>query len=66
MKKEPMMQNCLITLSDGSVHVFTGRAFSRKNEIRKVTKIQFTYPYPLPSSLRFATKEELKGVTNED
>jgi hypothetical protein len=49
-----MYQNVLITLDDGSVHTFSGRAFSSgKNEKREIKKIQFTLPKPLPFGLAF-------------
>jgi hypothetical protein len=55
-------QNCIITLSDGSVHVFTGKAFSKNgNEHRTIFKIEFSLPKPLDPGLKFATNEDLKG-----
>lgn len=50
-----MYQNCLITLSDGTKHVFTGKAFSSgmEDEVRKITCIQFTLPQPLPFGYYF-------------
>ena len=53
-----MMQNVVITLSDGSNHVFTGKAFSNVwGETRTVVKVRFTEPMPLPPGYSF---EEVK------
>jgi len=48
-----LYQNVIITLSDGSVHIFTGKAFSRFGEERRITSIKFTEPKPLPPGYEF-------------
>jgi hypothetical protein len=59
--QESMYQNALITLSDGSVHIFTGKAFSSgKGEVRRITNVQFTIPKPLPFGYAFELVEDGK------
>ena len=55
----PMYQNVIITLSDGMVCVFTGKAFvtNPDKERRRIRNIQFTVPKPLPVGYAFELME---------
>ena len=52
-KKQEFYQSVIITLSDESTHVFTGRAFTNEGEKRKITDILFTEPKPMPDGCKF-------------
>lgn len=51
----PMYQNVIITLSDGTTCVFTGKAFviNPDTEKRSIKNIEFTKPAPLPVGYAF-------------
>jgi hypothetical protein len=55
----PMYQNVIITLSDGTVCMFTGNAFvtNPDAETRRIRNIQFTVPKPLPEGYAFELME---------
>ncbi len=54
-EKDNRRQTVLITLSDGSVHGFTGPAFSEKGDKRQITRIEFTEPANLPDGCFWET-----------
>ena len=58
----PMYQNVIITLSDGTVCTFTGKAFvvNPDMEIRSIKNIEFTNPKPLPEGYAFELMEVKK------
>ena len=47
-KEEFRYQNVIITLSDGSRHTFTGKAICEEGETRRISKVEFSLPKPLP------------------
>jgi hypothetical protein len=55
----PLYQNVIITLSDGTTCVFTGKAFvtNTDEEKRSIKGIQFTKPAPLPVGYAFVLME---------
>jgi len=49
-----MYQNVVITLSDGTTHVFTGKAcIQNEKDSRRISDIQFTKPKPMPEGYSF-------------
>jgi hypothetical protein len=46
-------QTVVITLSDGSVHQFTGKAFTKRGDTRTVVDIKFTDPAKLPTDVKW-------------
>lgn len=46
-------QNVLITLSDGSEGVFTGKVIAEPGDKRKIVKVEFTEPKQLPEGYTF-------------
>jgi hypothetical protein len=54
-----MYQNIIITLSDGTICTFTGKAFvpNPEKETRSIKNIQFTIPKPLPVGYAFELME---------
>lgn len=53
----PLYQNIILTLSDGSVHVFTGKAFTVEGETRTIKDTKFTVPKPLPEGCAFESAD---------
>lgn len=51
--KDRMYQNVIITLADGSQHVFSGKAICFPGEKKHIRKIEFTIPKKLPEGLGF-------------
>jgi len=51
--KTRMYQSVVITLSDGTVHHFTGPAIFKEGEERKIRNIEFTLPKELPDDVHF-------------
>jgi hypothetical protein len=47
------MQSVVITLDDGTMGTFTGRAITRKVEQRRIRDIKFTEPRKLPEGCEF-------------
>jgi hypothetical protein len=52
-KIHDLYQNCILTLSDGSTAVFTGKAVFFEGEKRKITDTKFTDPKELPEGYYF-------------
>jgi len=48
---EGKYQTVVITLSDGSVHQFTGKAFTKRGDTRTITDVKFTAPKKLPNDV---------------
>jgi len=46
-------QNVIITLSDGSEHIFTGKEFAKPGDKRIIRSIKFTEPKELPTGYAF-------------
>ena len=57
--KLPSVEKCqsiIFELTDGSIHCFTGRAFTKKNEDRRIVfdSIKFTEPKKLPIDCKWS------------
>lgn len=48
-----MFQCVSVTLTDGRVFSFTGKAFCREDDILYIEKIEFTQPEPIPEGCSF-------------
>jgi len=55
-------QTCILTLSDGEIITFTGKAVLLEGETRKVTDINFTAPLQLPKD---CTLEQMGKIREE-
>jgi len=53
-------QNVVITLDDNSVHVFTGVAFTKKQEMRRITDIKFSHPFDLADDCKIVKINRIK------
>jgi len=54
-KKPQMMQSVIITLSDGRIVNFTGKAVVDAEPEVRIRDIKFTLPEPLPEGCDFAS-----------
>lgn len=45
---ENTWQSVIITLDDGTVAIFTGKAICKRGDARQIVDIRFTEPKPLP------------------
>jgi alpha-acetolactate decarboxylase len=67
MSNSEMYQIVMLTLSDGRVVSFTGKAFCEKtDEDVTVVNIQITEPMPLPNDMRFEPMSVLVDESNKD
>jgi hypothetical protein len=53
IKTKEKYQTVVITLSDGSVHQFTGKVATKRGDTRTVTDIRFTDPAKLPNDVNW-------------
>ena len=53
------LQTCVLTLNDGEVVIFSGKAVLFEGDTRTVVKIEFTAPTLLP---KYCTWEEMKDI----
>ena len=58
-------QMVVITLSDGSVIYFTGKAQVPEDTLLSIDSIRFTVPKDLPEGMSFGIMEEFDEETND-
>lgn len=58
----PEYQSVVLTFSDGTVAVFGGPVVCRPGDTRRITKIAFTEPEPLPEDCSWGLLRDLSIV----
>lgn len=53
-----MFQSVSVTLTDGRIFSFTGKAFCQEDDILYIEKIEFTQPEPIPDGCSFGVIEK--------
>ena len=53
-------QTCILTLSDGEIIYFTGKAVLLEGDTRRVTNVKFTTPLQLPKDCTFEQMDKIR------